>query len=420
MLDNRFKQIVDELYSIPNAPFSIKLRTKYITTFLEKSGFEFEDTPYYIKASLNKVKDGNRIFFISHLDHPGFIFKNNRKGIAFGSLYLHQGKEYKPISIFSPKGIYIGDAKLLKAYGRDESKVSIQADFPVPINSQGLWNVGNVKFDEEKIYGRSHDNDIATALMLYNIGIAKNTEYEIVYVFTKHEEVLQQSSFNIAKNNSLNITSKDMVINLESMKVYSTTNIDKYSKLDYFSGPVLNISETTTFYSKTNINLAESLVNNISNELKIRLQRGLSGGTSDSRPISELNLTNNIVTLNIPNEFKHNSDGEIIRAEEILIKDVNVVSELIEKVIKSKTLSAKPNINDISQEISKETIVKIESQSYLGINQRLDLAFRNIVKRGYYYPTSIIEYIKDIFWKVASYSVYLLQSSKRNIHVSKK
>ena len=52
------------------------------------------------------------------------------------------------------------------------------------------------------------------------------------------------------------------------------------------------------------------MINNISEGENIQIQRGLAGGTTDARHIVEFGLTHNVVTLNIPNMYKHNTDGK--------------------------------------------------------------------------------------------------------------
>ena len=153
MLDNKFKKTISEFYSIPAAPFSVQQKSNYIKKQIRERGLEYEETPYFITTNLNKLPSKPKIFFISHLDHPGFIFKNKSEGIALGTLYLDKLEEYKPISIYSPEGEYLGNATLEKVSGRNNRSIEIRADFEIPKNSQGLWNVGDVKFDEEKIYG---------------------------------------------------------------------------------------------------------------------------------------------------------------------------------------------------------------------------------------------------------------------------
>jgi putative aminopeptidase FrvX len=418
MLDNKLKEIISEFYAIPAAPFSVEEKASYVKKLIKRNVLEYEETPYFIATHLNNEPSKPKLFFISHLDHPGFIFKNKKEGIALGTLYLDKIEEYKPISVYSPEGTYLGDGSLEKISGRDNRSVEINTDFDIPKNSQGLWNVGDVRFEQDKIYGRSHDNDIATSLLLHSLRKSNNKDYEIVCVFTKHEEILQQSSFNIVHKNSLGISERDLVVNLEAMKVYSITKDDKLSNLNYKDGPVLNISEASRVYGKHGQqNVAESLINNIAEELGLQIQRGLAGGTTDARVISEFGLTDNIVTINIPNKFKHNSDGKKVRAEEVYIRDVSSLSKIISKVITSSELNTNINNKDITRELG-EKYFKKEKPFYI-LNKRLDIASKQIVKRGYYYPVTLLDYVKDIFYKGISYIYYFVKKGLGSVEVSK-
>jgi len=417
MLDKGLEKIIMEFYEIPAAPFCVKAKSEYVKEYLKEKGLQYEETPYYISSIVNRSDPGKKILFISHLDHPGFIFKNSKEAIALGTLYLDRIKKFAPISVYSPLGKYLGDVELNKTYGLGERNIEVSSDFYIPKNSQGLWNVGNTKFTKEKILGRSHDNDMATAIMLYNLKGVKNSSHQIQFVFTKHEEVLQQSSFNISKNNSLNIGKDDIVLNLESMKVYPITRIKEFSKLNYEDGPVLNISEKSCIYNTKGKNIAESMINNISEKESIKIQRGLAGGTTDARAIVDFGLTNNVVTLNIPNRYKHNSDGEKIRLEEVLIKDVVAVSKIVECVLNSSNLDLSESEKDIPLEKRKE-VVKNRKGLYI-LNNRLNIASRNIVKRGYHYPENLLDMIKDSYWKLLSYIYYFINNGIGDIRVSK-
>ncbi len=422
MLDSKLKNIIEQLYSIPNAPFSVTHRSTYIKDAIRNASLENTETPYYIYTKLSNGKE-RKIVFMSHLDHPGFVFKNSKEATAFGSLYLDKVKKLKPISVFNPNGEYIGDVTITKVYGRDESLIEVESTFDIPKNSQGLWNVGTARFDEDKIYGRSHDNDIATSILLNNLQRIENSEFEIYFLFTKHEEVLQQSSYAFAKENPLEINKEDIVINLESMKVYPTTENPMYSKLDYNSGVVLNISEATCLYGQSfsERNIAESLVNNISTEKNLTVQRAMAGGTSDGRLISMFNLTPNLVTLNIPNQFKHNSNDINIVPEEVLVSDVLTLDTIIKSIIYGSNSNLETNQFDISSEVKRKypNFGKEISKPYAQINRRLHISNTDIINRGHYYPQSIPETVADMYWKVLSYLVYFINSGKR-VKVSKK
>lgn len=402
-MENNQIQILKALSEIPNAPYSIKGRTEYIKEILNKASIGYEETDYYIKVNLNSLKsDSPKIIFISHLDHPGFVFKNSRFAKAFGSLYLHKITRYNQISVYSPDGKYLGDVNLKRALGENESWIEVESAFKIPRNSQGLWNVGEVEVYDGKVFARSHDNDIATSILLSNLKLTKRSDYNLVYLFTKHEEVLQQSAYHVAKNNDLGITPQDIIINMESMKVSPITDRSEFSKFSYSNGPVLNVSEVSGLYSNGRQNLAESLVNNIVSSNNLKVQRGLAGGSSDARVFALFKLTPNIVTLNIPNQYKHNVDENTVRSEEVYLEDVEIVNSIVKYILDGGELNTTTSQLDISSTIPRE-LVKDSKELYKILNDRLDIANRSIIKRGYYFPMSIIDYVADTFLKVVSY-----------------
>ncbi|HRI05738.1 MAG TPA: hypothetical protein PLV59_02220 [Candidatus Dojkabacteria bacterium] len=405
-------EILKSLHNIPNAPFSIKGRSEYLKKFIQDMELEYEETEYYIKVNLNSVKkDSPKIIFVSHLDHPGFVFKNSRFAKAFGSLYLHKITKYSPISVFNPQGKYLGDVKLKKVLGNDESWIEVESEFEIPKNSQGLWNVGDVEVKAGKVFARSHDNDVATSILLSNLKPTNRDDFGIVYLFTKHEEVLQQSAYHIAKYNTLGINSQDIVINTEAMKVSPISEVPEFSEISYADGPVLNISEASGLYTTGSRNLGESLINNISISQNLKLQRGLAGGSSDARVFSLFKLTPNVITLNIPNKYKHNVDGNFVRCEEVYLEDIEVINRIVNCIVDSKELSISSTQVDISHRIP-EGIVKDSKGLFKNLNDRLDIANRSIVKRGYYFPSSVSEYMVDTFLKIVSFASFYLTSGK--------
>lgn len=409
MLNKYLVETIKELYKIPNAPFSVSARTEYVVKKLQDAGCEVEDTPYFVRGFMPRNTGRKRLFFISHLDHPGFVFKNSEEAIAFGSLYLDRVKRYKPINVYTQAGEYLGKVEIEKVFGKDYSRVKVKSDFDIPKNSQGLWEVGEVKFDGQYIYGLSHDNDILSVVLLSLLPKLTTEALDIHIVFTKHEEVLQMSSYNLAKNNSLGISEEDIIVNLDSMKVYPIIDNPQFSKLTYDGGLVLNVSEATMIYGKGGAesrNFSESLINNIANQVDVNLQTGLAGGTSDARPLSYFGLTDNISTLNVPNRYKHNSDGESIVYEHVKVSDVKDLYKIIHALFSLKKV---PNISENPNDISPlarvlyPNFAREAANFYSNLNKRLDIVFRNVIKRGYYFPVTFYEVVVDFVLRGLSY-----------------
>jgi putative aminopeptidase FrvX len=414
MLDKKLQEIVEELSRIPNAPFSLTARTKYVMQKLADTGLEVEDSPYYILAKTGNPQAERKLVVMSHLDHPGFIFRNSSEAIAFGTLYFDKLdlKRLPSLNVYTREGNFLGKAYITDVFGRDYSRVRVRADFEIPRNSQGQWDLGTARISEERVEALSNDNDIVTSVLLSIAQPLPQSDWGVYFLFTKHEEVIQQSSYEIAVKNLLDLTEKDLIINLESMKVYSLLDSTEFNGFSYEGGVVLNVSEKDSIYgtkSPDRRNLAESLVNNIVEKERIEIQRGLTGGSSDAWTFSEAGFTPNIVTLNIPNQYKHNVDNENVVAEAVATKDVIALEKILRSILSSLPNADIPeNPKDISLQIKQKYSHLNDKRFIKAVNDRLRIRFKDVIRRGYYFPVSVPDYIQDLFNISISYLSYMI------------
>lgn len=420
----RALEILKEMIQVPNAPFSPLGRINYLKSFFEAIGITYEETNYALIVKKGNLQATNKIVVMSHVDHPGFILKNSEEGIYFGSIYYDKLRvKYRdkplPLNVYDKEGKFLTKASLINLVKTPRRKITIKSNQPIPINSQALWDVEKFSISEEKVSCISHDNDLPTAVMLALLEEDKfSSDHQVVFVFTLYEEVAQNSSFALAKENSLHLNDSDIIINLESMKAY---NLEKgypsAPRVNYKSGMVLNISEKDClygYYYKDQRNLAEDLVNNIADKLKLKIQTGIAGGSSDARPFSELKITPNIVTLNVPNRNKHNvtRKGELV-SELTSQSDVDSMYRVLSGIVKIQLDSpdTKPNKKSIAlkakQYAAAQNVTAMKAKTVL--NERLHTAYKAITKRRYYYPETIIDYILDQCFKIFSYLVYILK-----------
>lgn len=244
-----------------------------------------------------------------------------------------------------------------------------------------------------------------------------NPNYQIIFVFTLYEEVAQNSSFALAKENTLGLKDSDIIINLESMKSYNLEKtFSNAPRVDYKSGLILNISEKGCLYgnySKNQRNLAEDLLQNTAKDLKLKIQSGIAGGSSDARPFSEAHITPNIVTLNVPNRNKHNvtPKGELV-PESVQKSDVESMHQLLKSIIEAapEISSIKENSASISLKAKQAEAAqdKIMMKAKTRLNERLHIAYKAKAKRRYFYPESITDQISDFSYKILSYISYFL------------
>jgi putative aminopeptidase FrvX len=414
MLDKNLQKIIEELSRIPNAPFSLIPRTQYVMRKLTDAGLEVEDTPYYILGKTGNPKAERKLVIMSHLDHPGFIFRNSTEAIAFGTLYFDKLdlKKLPPLNIHTADGHFLGKANITDVFGRDYSRVKVKGHFKIPKNSQGQWDVGTARISEERVEALSNDNDIVTSVLLSIAQPLPQSDWGIYFLFTKHEEVIQQSSYEIAAKNLLDLSENDLVINLESMKAYSLVDSGEFERLSYERGVVLNVSEKDSVYGASfpnSRNLAESLVNNTAEKEGVEIQRGIAGGSSDAWTFSESGITPSIVTLNIPNQFKHNVDNENVVAEVVATKDVVALQKILREAIEGVPNGGIPeNSEDISLQMKQKYPHLNDKRFIRTVNDRLRIRFKDVIRRGYYFPVSISDHIQDLFNTLISYLSYII------------
>ena len=407
---NTFQKYQD----VPNVPFLSKFTTDFVTDYLKTIGRHYEESKYGIVINpFKKEEIKPNLLIISHLDHPGIVLKNEQEGIFMGligtkALTDEVATNKISIKIFNPQGKYIGKGKVIEVDPSFKQKVRIETDIQVPINSYGQFDIDYFSQDQKNIYAYNADDGIAVAALLQVIKDETATAYNVYYLFTKHEEIHQLSSWYYAKTNYFDLKDNDFVINLECLKV---ENIDNdISKANYNDGVVLQLSNTGCLFGYKNRgqNYAETLVRQAATTRGLRLQIGVIKDSCDSRPFTQFALTPNIVTLTIPNKHKHDGadDGKV--TQEIIKKqDVSDFYELLmicmETLIKesnpSENVTLKLKNND---SITNHTLMLNKAL----LNGRLEIAYSAALLRKHYYPENKLEELIDSILKILSYIKY--------------
>ncbi len=413
-------QHTQKLQTIPNVPFLVEPIRNYIKEIINKNNYSFVDNRYSLIVNAVKNPSKPKRIFMAHTDHPGIIIKNKYQGIAMGTLEVDRLKKILTqgaikLRIFNPNGIFLGIGEMTDI-DKNDRDITLKIPFDVLPNSFAQYDMQYYKTDRNNIFAYSLDDSISVAILLSLLQSKLESKYDIYFVFNLYEEVHQISAWNLAKNNFLKINKEDIFINLESQKV---KNIDKsrYSTSNYSNGPILQLSNTGCLfgYNTKGSNNAESIIESTANKANMKLQLGLIMDSDDSRPFSYFPLTPNIATINIPNMFKHNcnENGEIV-AEEVKKQDVVDVYELVKMIIESDTKQS--NVKNVSEtlksndEITNKTLMKQKAL----LNNRLELSYYSVVKRGYYYPLTIKDKIADMFCKIGFYGLYYIQKLSIN------
>ena len=250
--------------------------------------------------------------------------------------------------------------------------------------------------------------------MLTNISKSNNSQFHIYYVFNFYEEVHQASSFYLAKNNILNLNQQDFIVNLEANHIHNFSNPKhQIKKCNYEDGMILQISDLNCLYGykSQGVNKAESLIKQITNEKNLEVQFGLTQGSCDARSFSNFDLTPNIVTLSVPNKYKHNEgdNGEIVM-EEVYLKDIITMEETIghilnfkEKIIVKDNIALKLKKNDYltNQKAMDEKV---------SLNERLNIYYFPIIKEKRVFSENLTQKTLDLIFKIVSFlKFYLLK-----------
>lgn len=355
--------------------------------------YDVDEYCLYLKIVRGNPKE---TFFIdSHLDHPGFVLNDKGIGIAFGSLgfdrfqTLLKDSEVN-IDIFSNKGDFLSTRKIAQFEFNGKPLIKLENTAGIPNNSHGIWNLPDFYEDDFHIYMPTADNMIATTVMLSLIDyilMDRNTfkDINVTFIFSFLEEVFEVSATSVAMNKSTPfgpINPNDNIVVLESMQsvplpspseyinddisrqnlkklrleddeIYYSPELRKerysqkgvngiYSELginlpNHESGIVIKVNDTDCVYGFSfpeMENKAELLALHAAENENIPIQHTVTGGACNGTAFSLFPVSSNVITLNIPNPYKHNigSNGEIV-LEKIKKQDIfdaiNLLSSML-------------------------------------------------------------------------------------------
>lgn len=393
-----------------SSPFVVGSQVKYVEYCLQKYGYKYEKTPYNLLVHIHsKIK--TKLVVMSHLDHPGAVLDGKGKGVFFGSVGLDRiEKKINSgfyLKVISPDGEMLGLVKLT-GMGRNRQNFTYSADFVVPINSSAQFDIPQFEEDKDHLKVYNSDNAIDTATMLAILELKFTPVFDTYFVFNIHEEVHQISAWKLARDNKLDLSRDDMVLNLES-PIISTNENGGGPKLTYVDGPVLKLSNFRCLfgYKVAGQNMLEKIIDLVAQKNKHKIQKGFANGSDESRCFASFDYTANIVTLAIPNKYKHNwGVRDEFVAEEILKKDVEVFGELLYEVLTSSVSEAEFEDCVSLSGIAKQNDLitdKGDIKRKMILNNRLDIRYRPVVWRGYYFPQSFADYLADKVFGALSY-----------------
>lgn len=421
MKDSLYLKTIEHLKkinSIPSSPFAVSLQVKFLEETLKQLGYEYDKSEYSLIVRVQpKVKNTKKLVLMTHLDHPGAVFDGQGGGVFFGSVGLERVEraiqESLFLRVYSTAGEYLGKGKI-SGLAKQKQNFYFESDFSVPRNSSGCFDIEEFSEDERHLRVYNSDNGIDTACMLALLSLRPETVYDTYFVFNIHEEVHQISAWELAKNNHLNVGRDDLILNLESPIIETNVTVSG-PRLTYDDGVVLKLSNLGCLFGGLvpGANMIEKVVRHVANKSKIELQLGFAKGSDESRCFSSFTFTGNIATLAIPNKFKHNwgTNDEFV-AEEIKVQDVKDFGRLVQAVLETEISAGEIEMVKSLAEEQKENDVITDSESMRKkaiLNDRLDIRYRSVLKRGYYFPVKLTDYFKDWFGGLISYIYYIWQ-----------
>lgn len=354
--------------------------------------YAIDDYCLYVKFKRGRAS--RPVLVDSHLDHPSFVLDGAGHGVAFGSVGLERIRnllQAGPIDlrVFAPSGEPLGIGQMTDLNVGGKPIITINTPKPVPANSHALWNVTDFEVSGENLYMHSADNLIVTAVMMALIEqVAKAAdEYrdiDVTFVFTFLEEIFELSATAVAMRGRTPFDTLDqswLIMVLESMEaiplaperqlvsaVAETEDSLKamraahdnyavamrsgmgetrrhaiYEKLtlpepDAYAGAVIKINDMDCVYGyefPDSDNLAENLLLNIADELKLTVGHTVYGGACNGTAFSLFPTSSHIATLSVPNPHKHNLDfGGTIVPEQVKIAHIDAVGQMMIEVLR--------------------------------------------------------------------------------------
>ena len=408
---------LEEYQDICVCPFFTSGVRDFLTSKIKmKQHIKQDDYCLYYNTGMNRGK--RKLVIMCHTDHPGITLKSDGTGIfwgtpGYGRLRLLLKDVSIPLNIFDDKGKTVGKGVLTEISDPIKQLVKVKVDCHIKNNYYAQYDVENFLVKDDDVYLYNADDGVNVPIMLELINENSQQQLDVYYVFNLHEEVYQLSAWHEALHNTFKLTDKDVIVNLECLRIENVEGMNQ-PKANYNDGVVLQLSNIGCLFGYKNPgeNIAEKLIYLMGNRTGIKTQPGVIKDSCDSRPFTEFKLTPNIVTLTIPNEFKHNNDGHGVVPEKIKLAHISDMRLLLTNLTKiteeDVTLSSKQFVSLSEALKSRDTVTDLKlMKAKRTINERLEVYYKTVIKRGYYFPLTIKDRFDDQLLKWASLAIYV-------------
>jgi endoglucanase len=196
-------KILQQLCSVPTAPFAERLVVRYAESFVAKrprlrlSRDRFGNLLLVLPGT-DKSRGAPRIVFAAHMDHPGFVagrmIEERTLEARFHGWVLPEFFKGERVRFFGPAGEDLGRTTVLDfTLGEDRKvpeTVRLRVAGAVPPGSPGMWDQGEGRLKGRRFYSRVCDDlaGAAAALTMLDQLAKRPPRATVAVLLTRAEE----------------------------------------------------------------------------------------------------------------------------------------------------------------------------------------------------------------------------------------
>ena len=320
MTKQRLLQILEEILSLPTAPFHEGTVKDYISHFLSTRRIPHRSDSFGdIIVQYKKNPGSPPIGFIAHMDHPGFEIIQSKGNTAtakfLGRIDPSLARDRK-IRIYPDSGIRAQVTRAIRQPKPQSSQLfSVKGNRPIPKGSYGMWDLPPFRFREDIVYGRAIDDLVGCAIILLLLDEIKreNLRRNVWVAFTRAEEVGLNGAIGLAMQRT--IPRSVPLISVECSSILPGT--------DFGHGPVIRVGDAQSSFDPELLSFLYREARNLKKKRKsFQYQRHLmDGGTCEATPLCILGYATAGVAIPLGNY--HNQGPRGIAPEYVHLRDVH-------------------------------------------------------------------------------------------------
>ena len=258
MLSTKHRKILNEVLSLPTAPFAEQYVLDYVRDFCKRTRFlsctADPSENLLVHYRRGRAKRANPICLTAHLDHPGFVAdrmtgKNRVQAFWRGGV---PPEFFKGAGVrFFDGGVWIkGKIKSVKLARPDSlwnrprvDKVGIDVAKPISPGTIGMWDLPAPKIRNKRVHAPACDDLAGVAAMLCCLETlaAKCVATEAYMLFTRAEEVGFVGAIAAAKNGTIP----------KRCAVAAVETSAELSHVPMGDGPVLRVGDRASVFDPT-------------------------------------------------------------------------------------------------------------------------------------------------------------------------